>query len=70
MLFIVLYHPLPSRKNKLTESMFFSQLPDLLDYCNTLTGLISILGNFHLDKPKNLNTSSFYTSFVCTAYIS
>ena len=41
--------------------MFFSQFPDLLDYCDSLPGLLSILGDFdfHLDQPQNPNTSKF-----------
>ena len=59
--FFCVYRPPPSCKNKLTESMFFSQFPNLPDYCNPLPGLLSILSNFnfHLDQPQNPNTSKF-----------
>lgn len=57
--FFCVYRPPPSRKNKLTESMFFSQFPGLLDHCDSLPGLLCILGdfNFHLDQPQNPSTS-------------
>nr|KAG5691975.1 hypothetical protein BaRGS_011366 [Batillaria attramentaria] len=53
------YRPPPSKKNKLTDSLFFDQFPDLLDYCNTLKGNLIILGdfNFHHDLPTNPNTA-------------
>ena len=59
--FHLLQQEQPSRKNKLTEFMFFSQFPDLLDHCDSLPGLLCILGdfNFHLDQPRNPNISKF-----------
>ena len=41
--------------------MFFSQFPGLLDHCDSLPGLLCILGdfNFDLDQPQNPSTSKF-----------
>ena len=56
--FFCVYRPPPSRKNKLTESTFLGQFPDPLDHCDSLPGLLCILGdfNFHLDQPQNPST--------------
>ena len=47
-----------NRKNKLTDSLFFEQFPDLLEYCHSLSGNSFILRelNFHYDCPLNSNT--------------
>lgn len=52
--FFLVYRPPPSRKNKLTDSLFLEQLPDLLDLCNTLPGSSIVLGdvNVHYDCPQ------------------
>ncbi|WP_419615364.1 endonuclease/exonuclease/phosphatase family protein, partial [Thiolapillus sp.] len=57
--FYTLYRPPPNRKNKLTDSLFFEQFPDLLEHCNSLAGNSFILGdfNFHYDCPLNPYTS-------------
>ena len=48
-----IYRTFPSRKNKLTDKMFFddSEFPDFLDFLNNLPGSALILGdvNFHYD---------------------
>ena len=56
--FFCVCRPLPSRKNKLTESMFFNQFPDLLDPCDSLSGILCILGGFNL-QPQNPSSSKF-----------
>ncbi|WP_419587514.1 endonuclease/exonuclease/phosphatase family protein, partial [Thiolapillus sp.] len=45
--FYTLYRPPPNRKNKLTDSLFFEQFPDLLEHCNSLAGNSFILGDFN-----------------------
>ena len=57
--FYTLYRPPPDRKNKLTDSLFFEQFPDLLEHCNSLAGNSFILGdfNFHYDCLLNPYTS-------------
>ena len=54
-----MYRPPPSRKNKLTDSLFSEQFPDLIDTCNSLRGQICILGdmNIHYDCPDHPLTS-------------
>ena len=49
--FFCLYRHPPSRRNKLKDSMFTDQLPELLDYTNTLHGHICLTGdaNIHFD---------------------
>ena len=51
--FFCLYRPPPNRRNNLTDSMFTEQLPDLLDYVNSLTGFVCLVGdmNIHFDNP-------------------
>ena len=63
-----LYRPPPNRRNNLTDSMFTEQLPDLLDYVNSLPGLVCLVGdmNVHFDNPlqsltkQTLSTLSLY----------
>ena len=57
--FYMLYCPLLKRKNKLTDSLFFEQFPDLLEHHNSLAGNPFILGdfNFHQHCPWNPDTS-------------
>ena len=67
--FFCLYRPPPNRRNNLTDSMFTEQLPDLLDYVNSLPGLVCLVGdmNIHFDNPlqsltkQTLNTLSLYS---------
>ena len=66
--FFYLYRPPPNRRNKLTDSMFTEQLPDLLDYVNSLPGHVCLVGdmNIHFDNPlqsltkQTLSTLSLY----------
>ena len=66
--FFCLYRPPPNRRNNLTDSMFTEQLTDLLDYVNSLPGLVCLVGdmNIHFDNPlqsltkQTLSTLSLY----------
>ena len=66
--FFYLYRPPPIRRHNLTDSMFTEQLPDLLDYVNSLPGHVCLVGdmNNHFDNPlqsltkQTLSTLSFY----------
>ena len=66
--FFCLYRPPPNRRNNLTDSMFTEQLPDLLDYRNSLPGFECLVGdmNIHFDNPlqsltkQTLSTLSLY----------
>ena len=66
--FFCLYRPPPNRRNNLTYSMFTEQLPDLLDYVNSLPGFVCLVGdmNIHFDNPlqsltkQTLSTLSLY----------
>ena len=51
--FFCLYRPPPNRRNNLTDSMYTEQLPDLLDYVNSLPGFVCLVGdmNIHIDCP-------------------
>ena len=51
--FFCLYRPPPNRRNNLTDSMFTEQLPDLLDYVNSLPGFVCLVDdmNIHFDNP-------------------
>ena len=48
-----IYRPVPSKKNKLTPSMFINELPDFLEFVNNLPGTLLLIGdfNFHFNKP-------------------
>ena len=48
-----IYRPVPSKKNKLTPSMFINELPDFLEFLNDLPGTVLLIGdfNFHFNKP-------------------
>ena len=50
-----LYRPPPNRKNKRTDSLFVEQLSAFLEYCNSITGCLLILGDFsfHFDGPTH-----------------
>lgn len=54
-----LYRPPPSKKNKLSDSLFPDQFADLLEYINSLTGKPLIVGdfNFHYDCPTYTYTA-------------
>ena len=51
--FFCLYRPPPNRRNNLTDSMFTEQLPDHLDYVNSLPGFVCLVGdmNIHFGNP-------------------
>ena len=67
--FFCLYRPPPNRRNNLPDSMFTEQLPDLLDYVNSLPGFVCLVGdmNIHFDNPlqsltkQTLSTLSLYS---------
>ena len=67
--FFCLYRPPPNGRNNLTDSMFTEQLPDLLDYVNSLPGFVCLVGdmNIHSDNPlqsltkQTLSTLSLYS---------
>ena len=69
--FFCLYRPPPNRRNNLTDSMFTEQLPDLLDYVNSLQGFVCLVGdmNIHFDNPlqsltkQTLSTLRLYSLF-------
>ena len=51
--FFCLYRPPPNRRKNLTDSMSTEQLPDFLDYVNSLPGFACLVGdmNIHFDNP-------------------
>ena len=63
--FFCLYRPPPNRRNNLTDSMFTEQLPDLLDYVNSLPGFVCLVGdmNIHFDNPLQSPTKQTLTTF-------
>ena len=62
--FVRVYKPPPSRKNKLTDATFHDTFPDLLDFCNNLSGNCIILGdmNVYFDSPNNPRTAKLLNS--------
>ena len=61
----VIYRPPPSKKNKLTDSMFFPEFYQLLDMSNGLNGVPLVLGdiNFHFNKPNHPSTVKLLDMF-------
>ena len=62
--FFCVCRPLPNRRNNLTDSMFTEQLPDLLDYVNSLPGFVCLVGdmNIHFDNPLQSLTKQILTT--------
>ena len=62
--FFCLYRPPPIRRSNLTDSMFTEQLPDLLDYINSLPGFVCLVGdmNIHFDNPLQSLTKQTLTT--------
>ena len=62
--FFCLYRPPPNRRNNLTDSMFTEQLPDFLDYVNSLPGFVCLVGdmNIHFDNPLQSLTKQTLTT--------
>ena len=68
--FMCMYRPPPSRKNKLTDSLFSEQFPDQIDTCNSLRGqqiCRPILGdmNIHYDCPDHPLLPRHLTCYIC-----
>ena len=61
--FFCLYRPPPNRRNNFTDSMFTEQLPDLLDYVNSLPGFVCLVGDnpFQSLTKQTLSTLSLYS---------
>ena len=59
------YRVPPSKKNKLTHSMFFDQFPDFLEHCDSLHGKTLFVGDFniHVDDVKDCYARRLLTMF-------
>ena len=68
--FFCLYRPPPSKRNKLTDSVFLDEIPGFLEHCNLLRGKLIILDprsgelrmqklKSHLVRTQNLNVLPF-----------
>ena len=64
--FFCLYRHPPNRRNNLTDSMFTEQLPDFLDYVNSLPGFVCLVGdmNIHFDNPLQSQRQHICTSLA------
>ena len=66
--FMCIYRSGPTRANnfKLTDSLFFDQFPEFLDYCNTLHGKLCVLGdfNFFFELESNKSASRLRDSLI------
>ena len=62
--FFCIYRPPPSRKNKLSFTLFLEEFPNLLDFSNSITGKTIILGDFnlHFDQPNSPDVSKILES--------
>ena len=62
--FFCLYRPPPKLRNNLTDSMFTEQLPEFLDYVNSLPGFVCLVGdmNIHFDNPLQSLTKQTLTT--------
>jgi len=58
---LCVYRPPPSKKNKLTDGIFFDEFPDFLDYCNALDGSLLLTGDFnvHYEDLRDPRTRKF-----------
>ena len=58
MIFVCIYRPPPSKKNKLKPSIFHEEFQALLEHYNLCNGTLTILGdiNFHFDNMKSPDT--------------
>ena len=57
-MFLSVYHPPPSRQNKLTNAMFLEQFSDLLESYVSCDRLFVVDLNVHFDKPSDPSTSA------------
>ena len=62
--FFCLYRPPPNRRNNLTDSIFTEQLPDILEYVDTLQGFVCLVGdmNIHFNNPLQSLTKQTLTT--------
>ena len=56
------YRPPHGKRNKLTDTMFFDQLPNFLEHCDGLTGKLITMGdfNFHFELYDNPNARKLH----------
>ena len=66
--FFCLYHPPPNRRNNLTDSMFTEQLPDLLDYVNSLPGFVCLVGDINIHFDNSLQSLTKQTLTTLSLY--
>ena len=65
---LILYRLLPSKKRRITSSMFFDEFEPLLHrYCAMESGRLLVVGdiNFHLDNPDDCDTRRFTELLDC-----
>ena len=69
--FFCLYRPPPNRRNTLTDSMFTEQLPDFLDYVNSLPGFVCLVGdmNIHIDNPLQSHTKQTLSTLCLYGHV-
>ena len=62
--FFCIYRPPLSHKNKLNLTLFLEEFPNLLDFSNSITGKMIILGDFnlHFDQPNSPDVSKILDS--------
>ena len=60
---VVVYRPPPSKKNKLTNAMFFEEFSPFLQDRMSIAGDLILVGdvNFHLDKPNDAEPKKILT---------
>ena len=66
--FFYLYRPPPSLRNNLTDSMFTEQLPDFLDYVNSLPGFICLVGDMNIHFENSLQSLTKQTLSTLSLY--
>jgi hypothetical protein len=62
-LLVIIYRPPPSRKNKLTNSMFADEFEEFVGLLATRSERVIIMGDFnlHWDEPDNIHVKRFRT---------
>ena len=59
--FFCLYRPPPNRRNNITDSMITEQLPDFLDYVNSLPGFVSLVVDMNIHYGNQLQSQTKQT---------
>ena len=66
--FLCLYRPPPNRRNNLADTMFTVQLPDFLDYVNSLQVFVCLVGDMNTHFDNSLQSQTKQTLSTLSLY--